>query len=44
MIGTWPYMHKTMVLAALAAGKHVMTEARMAMDSAEAREMLAAGT
>ena len=43
VIGTWPYMHKTMVLAALAAGKHVMTEARMAMNSAEAREMLAAG-
>ena len=42
VIGTWPYMHKTMVLEALAAKKHVMTEARMAMDSAEAKEMLAA--
>ena len=41
-VGTWPYMHKTLVLAALDAGKHVMTEARMAMNSDEAREMLAA--
>ncbi len=39
-IGTWPYMHKTLVLASLAAGKHVMTEARMTMNSADAREML----
>ncbi len=42
VIGTWPYMHKTMVIAALEAGKHVMTEARMAMDASEAKEMLAA--
>ena len=41
-IGTWPYMHRPMVLAALEHGKHVLTEARMAMDAAEAREMLAA--
>ena len=41
-IGTWPYMHKTLVLASLAAGKHVMTEARMTMNSADAREMLEA--
>ena len=41
-IGTWPYMHKTLVLASLDAGKHVLTEARMAMNSDEAREMLAA--
>ena len=39
-IGTWPYMHKTMVRASLDAGKHVVTEARMAMNAAEAREML----
>ena len=26
-IGTWPYMHKTLVEAALNNGKHVMTEA-----------------
>ena len=38
-IGTWPYMHCPMTLAGLAAGKHVLTEARMAMNLAEAREM-----
>ena len=42
MIGTWPYMHREMTCAALAAGKHVMCEARMAMNAAEAREMLSA--
>ena len=41
-IGTWPYMHRTLVLEALAHGKHVLTEARMSMNAAEAREMLAA--
>ena len=41
-IGTWPYMHKTLVLSSLAAGKHVLTEARMTMNSADAREMLEA--
>ena len=41
-IGTWPYTHRTMVIAALDAGKHVMTEARMCMNAAEAHEMLAA--
>ena len=39
-IGTWPYMHRAMVLASLDAGKHVLTEARMAMNAAEAHEML----
>ena len=39
-IGTWPYTHRTMVLASLDADKHVMTEARMAMNAAEAHEML----
>jgi len=42
MIGTWPYLHCPVTLAALAAGKHVLTEARMAMNLAEARLMLAA--
>ena len=41
-IGTWPYMHKTLVLAALENNKHVLCEARMAMNSVEAREMLTA--
>ena len=40
-IGTWPYMHETLTVAALEAGKHVMCEARMAMNSAEAHRMLA---
>jgi predicted dehydrogenase len=39
-IGTWPYLHGPVTLAALAAGKHVLTEARMAMNAAEARQML----
>jgi len=39
-IGTWPYMHRTLTLAALAKGKHVLTEARMASTSQEARDML----
>ncbi len=42
VIGTWPYMHKTLTLAALAANKHVLCEARMAMDGTEAAEMVAA--
>ena len=42
VIGTWPYMHRDITLAALAAGKHVLTEARMAMNSKEAAEMLSA--
>lgn len=41
-IGTWPYRHREYAVSALEAGKHVLTEARMAMDAAEAREMLAA--
>lgn len=42
MIGTWPYLHCPITLAALEHGKHVLTEARMAMNVAEARQMLAA--
>jgi predicted dehydrogenase len=41
-IGTWPYTHCEMTLAALNAGKHVLCEARMAMNAAEGRRMLAA--
>jgi len=42
LIGTWPYMHRTITLAALESGRHVLCQARMAMNAAEAREMLAA--
>ncbi len=41
-IGTWPYMHCAITLAALEHGKHVLCEARMAMDAAEGRRMLEA--
>ena len=41
-IGTWPYMHKDLSVRALQAGKHVLCEARMAMNATEGREMLAA--
>ncbi len=41
-IGTWPYMHAEMTVAALQAGKHVFCQARMASDLTEARCMLAA--
>src|SRR5579864_7286810 len=42
VIGTWPYLHCPIPLAALDAGKHVLTEARMSMNAAEAHRMLAA--
>jgi predicted dehydrogenase len=42
VIGTWPYLHCPITVAALGAGKHVLTEARLAMNAAEARQMLAA--
>ena len=40
VIGTWPYLHCAITLAALENGKHVLTEARMAMNADEARQML----
>lgn len=40
VIGTWPNLHCEVACAALKAGKHVLTEARMACDLAEARTML----
>jgi predicted dehydrogenase len=42
VIGTWPYLHCPVTLATLAAGKHVMTEARLAMNASEAKAMLEA--
>ena len=41
-IGTWPYMHSTLTLAALEMGKHVLCQARMANTAQEARDMLEA--
>lgn len=41
-IGTWPYRHRDYTVAALDAGKHVLVEARMSANAAEARDMLAA--
>lgn len=42
LIGTWPYTHAEMSIAALEAGKHVFCQARMARNTAEARAMVAA--
>ena len=39
-IGTWPYLHCPVTLAALDNEKHVLCEARMAMNAQEARTML----
>ena len=41
-IGTWPYMHRTLTVAALESGKHVLCQARMANTAQEARDMLEA--
>ena len=40
VIGTWPYTHCAMTLAALHADKHVLCEARMAMNAYQAHAML----
>lgn len=42
VIGTWPYLHCPITLAALEMGKHVLTEARLSLTAAEAHQMLAA--
>jgi len=39
-IGTWPYLHADATIAALENGKHVLCEARMAMNLKEAESML----
>ena len=41
-IGTWPNMHAPLTIAALESGKHVLCEARMAMNSLEAQAMFEA--
>src|SRR5246127_763615 len=41
-IGTPPYLHSTIAVSALEAGKHVFSQARMAMNLSEAEEMFAA--
>jgi predicted dehydrogenase len=40
VIGAWPYLHCPVTLAAFDAGKHVLTQARMAMNAREAQRML----
>nr|MBA3770837.1 Gfo/Idh/MocA family oxidoreductase [Blastocatellia bacterium] len=42
-ITTPPNLHKEMVIAAAAAGKHILCEKPMAMDIGEARDMVRAG-
>lgn len=39
VIGTWPYMHYQLTVATLKASKHVMCEARMAMNAQQAYQM-----
>jgi predicted dehydrogenase len=41
VVGAWPYLHCPVTLAALDAGKHVLTEARMSLNAAEAHRMYA---
>jgi predicted dehydrogenase len=42
VVGTWPYLHAEVSCAALANGKHVLSEARMAAQLPQAETMLAA--
>ena len=39
VVGTWPYLHCATTLAAISAGKHILVEARMAMNAEEAHLM-----
>jgi predicted dehydrogenase len=40
LIGAWPNIHCQVTLAAIGAGKHVLTQARTAMNAREAQRML----
>ena len=40
LVGAWPYLHASVTIAALEAGRHVLTEARMAATGVDARAML----
>jgi predicted dehydrogenase len=42
LVGAWPYLHGPVANEALEAGKHVLTEARMAATGLDARAMLRA--
>ncbi|TDE11177.1 Gfo/Idh/MocA family protein [Jiangella asiatica] len=42
VVATWPYLHAPVAIAALDAGKHVLVQARFAMDAGEARAIRAA--
>jgi predicted dehydrogenase len=42
LVGAWPYLHAPVTIGALEAGKHVLTEARMAATADDARAMLRA--
>ena len=42
LVGAWPILHAAVTIAALEAGKHVLTEARMAATADDARAMLRA--
>jgi predicted dehydrogenase len=42
LVGAWPVLHAPVTIAALEAGKHVLTEARMAATAGDARAMLRA--
>jgi predicted dehydrogenase len=42
LVGAWPVLHAPVTIAVLEAGKHVLTEARMAATAEDARAMLRA--
>ena len=42
LVGAWPVLHAPVTIAALDAGRHVLTEARMAASAEDARAMLRA--